>query len=293
MAKASTGGGRKNGAITGGAGGIGHCIIDQLIGRGYHIFVIDINESALLKTEAKYSSTSSVTTLQCDITSEEQVKATVSTVRSKLVDEKGLDLLVNNAGIINPGPYKTEAWTSVQKQLNVNLFGPMCVTHFFLEILKRPSSIINIISMAGILPLKDSAAYTAAKFGLRGFSASLALELADQGITVSGIFPTAVDTAMLRKEAKDGGSPLNFVSEPQTPQYIAQLAMKALDEGKMEYYGAPKMDHFFSRVAGGMWPSLISKILPKYEKKGLKGMVKFLSKVEAEEAASKNESSST
>jgi len=69
--------------------------------------------------------------------------------------------------------------------------------------------------MGGILALPTSATYSAAKAGLRAFFAALNAELHSSGVHVSGIYPSAVDTPMLRHEATDGGSPLNFVGTVQ------------------------------------------------------------------------------
>ena len=88
-----------------------------------------------------------------------------------------------------------------------------------------------------------------------------------------GIFPSGVDTPMLRYEATHDGSPLNFIGKVFTAAEVADACMKALETGKLETY-VPYGDSVTSRLAGA-FPWVIDKILPMFEKSGEKGRAKF------------------
>ncbi|MFM2278135.1 MAG: hypothetical protein RLZZ444_366, partial [Pseudomonadota bacterium] len=170
--------------------------------------------------------------------------------------------------------------TDIDKQIQINLLGPLRVLHHSARMIPAGGSIVNIVSMAGILPLGDSTVYTAGKFGLRGFGNSLSLELRERGVRISGIYPSGVDTPMLRMEARSGGSPLNFVSDPLSPEQVADTAIRAIAEGKLEYY-LPYGDGVLSRIAGSL-PWILPRLLPMFLKKGVEGHKRYLEKIGVE-----------
>ncbi|MGY4308280.1 NAD(P)-dependent dehydrogenase (short-subunit alcohol dehydrogenase family) [Bradyrhizobium sp. USDA 4369] len=263
----------KTALVTGAAGGIGQALTRRLIGDGHHVVMLDINQSALDACKAKLGER--VTTLACDVTSSASVEAAVRAFSERFVT---LDVLVNNAGCIVPGPFLRAEPNDIEKQMQINLLGPMRVLTRFLPLVPAGGSVVNVVSMAGILPLKDSAAYTAGKFGLRGLTLTLALELKGRGIKVSGVYPSAVDTPMLRMEARSGGSPLNFIAEPLSPEKVVDAIMLAIKQGKMEYY-IPYGDGLLSRISAFV-PWLLPHLLPHFERKGAVGQQRYIAKTE-------------
>lgn len=258
--------------VTGAAGGIGQPLTRRLLDAGFHVLMLDINAAGLETAREKLGG--STTGIVCDLTDSASVAEAAARVREVT---RQVDVIVNNAGFIKPGPFLSLREEDIDRQVQINLLGPLRILHHFLSAVPNGGSVVNIISMAGILPLEDSTVYTSGKFGLRGFSSSLSLELRSRGIRVSGIFPSGVDTPMLRMEAQSGGSPLNFVSDPLSAEQVADLAMRAVREGKLEYY-LPYGDGVLSRVFGCI-PWILPSLLPMFLKKGIAGHKRYLAKI--------------
>jgi short-subunit dehydrogenase len=258
--------------VTGAAGGIGQPLTRRLLDAGFHVLMLDINATGLEAARDKLGG--NTTGIVCDLTESASVAAAAARVREVT---RQIDVIVNNAGFIKPGPFLSLNEQDIERQVQINLLGPLRVLHHFLPVVPNGGSVVNIISMAGILPLEDSTVYTSGKFGLRGFSSSLSLELRTRGIRVSGIFPSGVDTPMLRMEAQSGGSPLNFVSDPLSAEQVADLAIRAVKEGKLEYY-LPYGDGVMSRLFGCV-PWILPSLLPMFLKKGIAGHKRYLAKI--------------
>lgn len=110
-----------------------------------------------------------------------------------------LDVLVNNAGIVIQGPIDEFSVTKWNQVIAVNLTGAfhgIAAAHGALRA-ASPSSIINVSSTAGMRGYASLAAYTASKFGLRGLTKAVALELAADGIRCNSVHPGAIDTPMI------------------------------------------------------------------------------------------------
>ncbi len=234
--------------------------------------MLDINGESLAGCKARFGD--AVTPVVCDLTDPASVEKARHEVGETVTT---LEVIVNNAGFIVPGPFIAAKADAIEKQMQINLLGPLRVLNAFLPLMTTNGKVVNVISMAGILPLKDSSVYAAGKFGLRGFTISLALELRERGIKVSGIYPSSVDTQMLQMEARNGGSPLNFLAEPLRPETVVDAIMRAIREGKLEYY-VPYGDGLLSRIASA-FPWSIAHLLPRFEKKGLAGKQRYLAKI--------------
>jgi short-subunit dehydrogenase len=109
----------------------------------------------------------------------------------------GIDVWINNAGTGVFGPYQNADLALHRRTIEVNLLGSMHGAYAVLPIFLRQGQgiLINNISLGGWAPTPFAAAYTASKFALRGFSASLRQELGDyRDIHVCGVFPALIDT---------------------------------------------------------------------------------------------------
>lgn len=121
-------------------------------------------------------------------------------VVERVVGSRGLFGLVNNAGIVKPGPLEHQPMDDFRQHLEVNLVGPVAVVQAFLPLIRRGKGrIINVGSIGGRLALPLHGAYSASKFGMEAVSDALRLELRQWRIPVSHIDPGATKTAIFGK----------------------------------------------------------------------------------------------
>ena len=114
--------------------------------------------------------------------------------------ERGLFGLVNNAGIVKPGPLEFQPMADFRRQLEVNLIGQVAMTQAFLPLIRRGKGrIVNVGSIGGRVVLPLHGAYSASKFGMEAVSDALRLELRQWRIPVSHIDPGATETAIFGK----------------------------------------------------------------------------------------------
>ncbi|MFC1456148.1 SDR family oxidoreductase [Microvirga arabica] len=137
----------------------------------------------------------------------------------------GIDVWINNAGTGVVGPYQDADIALHRRTIEVNLMGTMhgayAVLPIFLD--QGHGILINNISMGGWAPNPFAAAYTASKFGLRGFTASLRQELGDHSdIHVCGVFPAIIDTPGLDHGANVSGKRINPGPLIYAPEDVAE-----------------------------------------------------------------------
>jgi NAD(P)-dependent dehydrogenase (short-subunit alcohol dehydrogenase family) len=181
--------------VTAGAAGIGREIVRAFAASGAKIFACDIDAVAL---EALAQELPGLRTLVCDMSKRAEIE---SMVRFGLAALGGLDVLVNNVGISGPtvpiADLDPEQWDNV---IRVNLTGTFDVTRLCIPSLKDSASgvIINMSSVAGRFGYANRSAYSASKWGLIGFTKTLAIELGAYNIRANAILPGAVDGPRLQ-----------------------------------------------------------------------------------------------
>ena len=182
--------------VTGAARGIGEAIAARLAAEGAAVLLADIdgdvaNEAAsrLLKSGARAQG------VRTDITSEQSI----ADLRHKVETEHGqLDILVNNAAILDATPLDqlTRERYDLVQQVNQN--GALWTTLGLLDLLKASGRgrVVNIASIQGVRAAPDTLAYATAKGGVVNMTRALAVDLAAHGILVNCICPGFVDTRM-------------------------------------------------------------------------------------------------
>jgi short-subunit dehydrogenase len=261
----------KTAIITGGAGAIALALAKLLEKRGYALVLVDFDAVRLAAATTELPGSARI--LRADLTDRTDLERIAELVETTA----DLDLLVNTAGIIRPGTVADLSYGDLERHVAVNLLAPMRLAQAAARAMVPRGSgcILSLVSVAALVALPGSAAYSASKFGLRGFQIALAQELAATGVKVRGVFPGAVDTPMLRYEATHGGSPLNFLNkEVLTAEQVAAACLRAIDGKQLETF-LPFSDGLSGRLVSA-FPGLMPVLLPYLEKQGRKGLQRFL-----------------
>ena len=174
--------------VTGGAGGIGLAIAQRFVADGAQVLICDVDTAALDQAVAAMPGLLAV---PCDVSDVAQIDTLFEAVTNQL---GGLDVLVNNVGIGGPtAPAEELSGEDWRRVLDINLTGTFEVTRRAIPLLKPSAgTIINMSSAAGRYGYPNRIAYSTTKWGLIGFTKTLAMELGAYDITVNAILPGAV-----------------------------------------------------------------------------------------------------
>jgi NAD(P)-dependent dehydrogenase (short-subunit alcohol dehydrogenase family) len=190
----------KSVVITGASTGIGAACALHLDTLGLRVFAGVRKQADAEALRGKASPR--LTPIALDVADTLSISTAASAVAGA-VGDAGLDGLVNNAGIVVPGPVEFLPLPDLRRQLEINVVGQVAVTQAFLPLIRAARGrIVNMGSIAGRLATPFSSAYSASKFALEALTDALRLELAPWGISVSIIEPGAVATPIWEKGAK-------------------------------------------------------------------------------------------
>jgi NAD(P)-dependent dehydrogenase (short-subunit alcohol dehydrogenase family) len=178
--------------VTGGAQGIGRAIVEVLSGNGARVVIVDIDREAAERTARELLALGSpCLVLTGDVSDHRQME---QIVEQGLNHFGRIDVLVNNAGIntlrdrVPIHEFELQDWNRI---LQVDLTGVFVTSRAVVPaMLKNPGGrIVNISSVAGLVPLRLQSAFVAAKAGVVNLTRSMALELGPQGILVNVVAP--------------------------------------------------------------------------------------------------------
>jgi NAD(P)-dependent dehydrogenase (short-subunit alcohol dehydrogenase family) len=187
--------------VTGGGAGIGAAIARAFVAEGACVVIADRNEARARQTAVSLGGAAFA--LRTDVTREDEVRTLVAATRERF---GGIDILVNNAGMMRKSYVKDMALELWQQVLDVNLTATfLCSKAVLPAMIERGGGrIINIASIAGKIGEPTASAYTAAKFGVIGFTRALAHEVARHEILVNAICPGPIPTALGEKGWREG-----------------------------------------------------------------------------------------
>jgi NAD(P)-dependent dehydrogenase (short-subunit alcohol dehydrogenase family) len=169
-------------AVTGAGGGLGRDIALGLAAKGYSVFGTAI--SAAEVQDLKDASNGRVNLTVCDITKDQAVKGWASDV-SDALGGSGLNILINNAGILTPGPIELIPLNAIRREFDVNVFGALSVMNAFLPALRKARGrIVQVSTWTASVPLPFNGPSGASKAAMEVFAAVYRTELKSFGIDV-------------------------------------------------------------------------------------------------------------
>ncbi|MCU1485843.1 MAG: family oxidoreductase [Actinomycetia bacterium] len=213
--------------VTGAARGIGEATARAFVAEGAEVTLADkrddVGQAVADELGARY--------LSLDVTSEEAWAGAIASIG-------GLDVLVNNAGIMRNTPLLETDLETFRKVLDTNLVSAFLGTKAVVPAMqgRGGGSIVNFSSPQGLEGRHGMSAYTASKFGVRGFTRTAAMELGEHGIRVNAVIPGPTRTAMTTRagwtdddyDAAYGGYPLGRMGRPE--EIAAVCVFLASDE---------------------------------------------------------------
>jgi NAD(P)-dependent dehydrogenase (short-subunit alcohol dehydrogenase family) len=219
--------------ITGGASGIGLGMARAFLAEGMKVSLADWSDEHIAQAREMLSGSNAVHFVKTNVADRGSLRAAVD---ETLAGFGKIHVLCNNAGVNGGGTAAAPEFDEWDRAIAVNLGGVVNGTKIVAPIIRAQGEgghIVNTSSMAGIVPLPGLAAYSTAKYAVRGFSESLRMQLAPKGIGVSCLFPGATRTALVPLPEDDPS-----IDEENAPQFLKDLwdamrgAIDPLDTGR-------------------------------------------------------------
>lgn len=255
--------------VTGASEGVGAAAAKLFHNEGANVVIVARRQEMLDSLARKLGN--QTLALAADVTDREQL---ASVVERTVQTFQGVDVLVNNAGFNHRGGLDKIGVDSIEQIVNVNLKAPIVMTKLALtHLLKSKGAIVNVASLAGMIPMPDEATYCATKFGLRGFSFSLAEELRETGVTVSTVAPGPIETGFILTDLEE--VPDYVFSQPMsTAEQVADLILDCAEDGCRER-AIPKNSARLATL-GFHLPALTKLLRPMLNKKGARMKKRYI-----------------
>ena len=245
--------------VTGGGGGIGGAIADELIARGAAVLLVDRDEAALGRACGRLARDGDrVGALAADLTRPAD--------RQRLCTEAarwrgGINVLINNAGVNHFCMFADQPPAQLDLAIGINLLAPIQLCRELLPHLQRQpwACILNTGSVFGAIGYPGYAVYSATKFAIRGFTEALRRELADTNVTVRYVAPRATRTGINTAAVERMNDELGVAMDP--PALVARAVCDMLTGKRVEaVIGWP--EKLFARV-NGVLPRVVDGALRK------------------------------
>ena len=193
--------------ITGASAGIGREFARQLAGRARSLILVARREQELSELRHELSQQDPNLTVRIrnsDLADLVQLKELMAWIDSEKID---VDLLINNAGLGDVGPFATSDPMRNEQMMRVNMMALTSLTRHFLPqmIARKRGGILNVSSSAGFLPIPTFAIYAATKAYVTSFSEALRAELRGTGVSVCALCPGPVHTEFQEVAKRPGG----------------------------------------------------------------------------------------
>ncbi|HEV2115015.1 MAG TPA: SDR family oxidoreductase [Terriglobales bacterium] len=180
--------------ITGGSRGLGLAMAEEFANHGARLVICARDQRELETARARLAALGAeVLALPCDVGVQDQVQALVKEAAARFGH---IDVLVNNAGVIQVGPLEAQTLQDFEEAMDVMFWGTVYPTLAVLPLMKQRGSghIANITSIGGKVSVPHLLPYSCAKFAAMGFSQGLRAELGQHGIRVTTVVPGLMRT---------------------------------------------------------------------------------------------------
>jgi len=241
--------------VTGAGSGIGRELCIEAARRGMAVALCGRRQDALEATVALLEPATPHLIIPADITRPEDRRQIVDRIRN----ERGsLDILINNAGLVEGGALETLDDNALARTFQTNIVAPMALTRDLSALLTaaKPSRVVNVGSIFGDIGYPGFTCYSATKFALRGFSIALRREWKQKGISVTYAAPRATQTdAAVAFAGLIAKTKMNM----DPPERVARQIWRAVASGHDSVY-APAPERIYVLIQR-LFPSIIDRSL--------------------------------
>jgi len=259
-------------AVTGAGSGIGRALAEELARRGCDLSLSDVDEEGLAETVLRCERAgATVRPARLDVSDRDAVHAWADTV---VADHGKVNLIANNAGVALGATAAAQSIDDFEWLMGINFWGVVHGTQAFLPHLRDTGDghIVNISSVFGLVSIPTQSAYNASKFGVRGFTDALRMELEIEpcGVSTTTIHPGGIKTNIARNARTDesiivgGADPEEFADDFErlartTPPKAAQQILKAVERNRRRALIGPDAVLFdiASRLPAGLYQRLL------------------------------------
>jgi NAD(P)-dependent dehydrogenase (short-subunit alcohol dehydrogenase family) len=237
--------------ITGGARGIGRATAAALVAEGARVTIGDLDEELSRRTAEELGA--GVRAIRLDVTDHAGFTAVLDEVEREVGP---IDILINNAGIMPIGNFEDDSHESAYRQFAINVFAVMHGTREAIARMRprHRGHIVNLASMAGVIPTPGAATYCASKHAVVGLCESLAWELRGTGIDLSYVLPTLVNTELA------AGVRNTRAANTVEPEVVAREIVAALKYPRLAVF-APRSMGRITKITGLIPRRLGDKIM--------------------------------
>jgi short-subunit dehydrogenase len=215
--------------VTGAGGGLGRAIASELAGRGFVVWVTDVDADAAARTATEIGGNTRACAL--DVRDESACRVLAAAVTA---ETGSLNLWVNNAGVLATGLAWEQDEATRRTMLSINAAGTMNGTVAALEpmVAAGHGHVVNVISLAGIVAAPGEVAYSASKHAAMAFSLGTLFDLrraGQTGIDVTAVCPDGIWTPMLEGKLDDPDAAGSFSGHLLTPEQVAREVGKLIE----------------------------------------------------------------
>lgn len=248
--------------ITGGSSGIGLAFAREMLARGAAVTLVarrsPVLDAARRELLQQYP-TAIVHTITFDVADAVAVERDLT----PHVAAHGVDILINNAGVVMPGRFVDLPAAQFRQMMDVNYFGTVHMTKLIVPhlIAQRAGHVLNVASLAGVVGIYGYTAYAASKFAVVGLSQALRAELWPHGVRVSLCLPPDTDTPQLAFENQHKPAETKAIGgtvKTLPPAVVARAMANGMARGAFEIY--PNLPSRLVALAQGFAPGATRRV---------------------------------